>query len=81
MCVQILSPLQTAAFFHQCYPFGADLLSLMAASAAAAGEAAPAEIFKAARLDTVGFQATAEWRQALVQPLSRLRSCGAAASA
>ncbi|EIE19042.1 hypothetical protein COCSUDRAFT_59526 [Coccomyxa subellipsoidea C-169] len=31
---QVLTPVQCAAFFHQCYPFGPDLLSLMAAAAA-----------------------------------------------
>ena len=63
---QILTPVQCAAFFHQCYPFGPDLLSLMAAAAA---DASPSDT----RLMTGGFGTTAEWRQALVQPLSQLR--------
>ncbi|KAK9915897.1 hypothetical protein WJX75_005754 [Coccomyxa subellipsoidea] len=35
---EILTPLQCARFFHQCYPFGPDILSLMAVAAAAADE-------------------------------------------
>lgn len=72
-CAQILTPLQCARFFHQCYPFGPDLMSLMAAAAAAADEPRTADIFQAVRNKSGGFQASSEWRKALVLPLSRLR--------
>ncbi|BDA45165.1 hypothetical protein COCOBI_06-6460 [Coccomyxa sp. Obi] len=71
--IEILTPLQRARFFHQCYPYGPDLLSLMSAAASAENEPRASEIFQAVTSKTGSFQATAEWRKTLVQPLSRLR--------
>jgi len=72
-CVQIFTPLQCARFFWRCYPCGPDLLSLMAAAAAAAKEPCAADIFLAAQCKSGGSEPSAEWRQVLVQPLSSLR--------
>ncbi|KAK9919051.1 hypothetical protein WJX75_009025 [Coccomyxa subellipsoidea] len=70
---EVLTPMQCACFFHQCYPLGPDLMSLMAAAASAANEPRTADIFRAAHTKSSGFGASAEWRKALVLPLSRLR--------
>ncbi len=73
-CSQILTPLQCACFFHQCYPFGPDILSLMAVASAAADEPRASDIYQDVRQNTGNFVATPEWRTALVQPLLRLRA-------
>ncbi len=53
---QILTPLQRARFFHQCYPYGPDLLSLMSAAASAENEPRASEIFQAVTSKTGSFQ-------------------------
>ena len=82
--LQILTPLQCARFFHQCYPFGPDLMSLMAAAASEPSSPnssdADAHRIKCSnsgtspRSNSNSVPAPAEWRKALVLPLSRLRS-------
>lgn len=72
--MQILTPLQRARFIYLAYPYGVDMLSLMAAAAREAMQDAAAAIFQAVLIRTGGFEPSGEWRQVLLRPL-RLLHC------
>ena len=74
--LQILSALQRASFIVLSYPFGADMLSLMATAARGCGsaDAGNLEDFSYSKMtaDSLAAPAPGDWRMALKVPLHML---------